>query len=80
MSKPYTVKINRLPLPRGPLAEGHPDPDIRISMKPDVYSSEADALNRARVLIQKGCGISIEPPDGREWSHEEILHLLNSAA
>lgn len=74
----YEVKKNRLPLPLGPLAEGHPERKLTISAKPDVYSSEADALQRARVLVQEGYGISIVLPDGREWSHEEIRRRLNS--
>jgi hypothetical protein len=74
----FEIKINRLPLPIGPLAEGHPERQLTISAKPDVCSSEVDALRRARVLVQKGYGISIVLPDGREWSHEEILRRLNS--
>jgi hypothetical protein len=80
MPQLYEVKINRLPLPRGPLAEGHPDPGITISMKPDTYPSEAGALRRARILVQKGCGISIVLPEGREWAHEEVLRRLNSTS
>jgi hypothetical protein len=78
MPQLYEVKINRLRLPRGPLAEGYPDPDITISVKPDTYPSEADALKRARILVQKGCGVSIVLPDGREWAHEEVLRRLNN--
>jgi hypothetical protein len=78
MPKQYEVKINRLPLPIGPLAEGHPERKLTISAKPDVHPSEADAIRRARVLVQEGYGISIVPPDGREWSHEEILRRLHS--
>jgi hypothetical protein len=74
----YTVKITRLPLPRWPLSEGHsearPGPDIR---PPDVYSSEPDALEGARGLVQQGYGVSIGLPDGREWLHAELLHRLN---
>jgi hypothetical protein len=74
----YTLKITRLPLPRGPLHEGHCEtrrgPDIR---EPDVYPEEADALAGARVLIQQGYGVSIGLSDGREWSHAEVLGRLN---
>jgi hypothetical protein len=81
MPKLYEVKINRLPLPLGPLSEGHPERTLTISAKPDVHSSEADVLQRARVLVQQGYGISIkEHPDGREWSHAEILRRLNGEA
>jgi hypothetical protein len=78
MPKLYQVKKNRLPLPRGPLSEGHPERNITISALPDECSSEADAFRRARTLVQEGYGISIKAPDGREWSHEEILNRLNS--
>jgi hypothetical protein len=79
MSKLYEVKKNRLPLPLGPLAEGHPQRNLTISARPDVYSSKIDALQRARVLVQEGYGISIILSDDREWSHDEILRRLNSA-
>ena len=79
MPKMYMVKVNRLPLPIGPLAEGLPERKLTISAKPDVYSSEADALLRARVLVQEGYGISIELPDGWEWSHQEIPRRLHGA-
>jgi hypothetical protein len=75
----YEVKKNRLPLPRGPLGEGHPERTLTISTKPDVYPSETAAIQRARDLVQGGYRISILLPDGREWSHEEVLRLLNDA-
>jgi hypothetical protein len=78
MAKQYEVKINRLPLPLGPLSEGHPDRTLTISARPDVYSSEVEAFQRARILVQQGHGIAIEEqPDGREWTHVEILRRLN---
>ena len=78
MPKQYEVKINRLPLPLDPLSERHPDRKLTISAKPDVYSSKVDAFKHARILVQQGYGISIrEQPDGREWTHVEILRRLN---
>jgi hypothetical protein len=74
----YEVKVKRLPLPRGPLAEGHSSPGIMISAKPDIYHSEADTLRRARTRVQEGCEISILLSDGREWTNEEVLRRLNS--
>jgi hypothetical protein len=79
MPRLYEVKKNRLPLPRGPLGEGHPERTLTISAKPDVYPSETAALQRARDLVQEGYGISILLPDGREWSHEEVVRLLNDS-
>ena len=74
----YEIKKNRLPLPPGPLSERYAERKLTISAKPDVYSSEAHALQRARVLVQEGYGISIVLSDGREWSHEEIFRRLHT--
>ena len=77
MAKPYQVKINRLPLPIGPLAEGHPEREQTPINAPNEFQSEVDVLRQARKLVQEGYGISIIDPDGREWPHIEVLRRLN---
>jgi hypothetical protein len=74
----YTVNKVRLPLPIGPLSEGHPERSPTVSALPDTYDSEVGALQRAQALVQEGYGISIKTPEGLAWSHEQILRRLNN--
>jgi len=77
MGRFYTVEIERLPLPATPLSEGHLQRSPKISVVPDRYGFEPDALRRARDLIQEGYGISISTPDGKKITHEQVLQILN---
>jgi hypothetical protein len=73
----YRVTKDRLPLPHGPIAEGHPPRELTIGV-PEEFVSEADAMEYARKLVQEGYGITLIHPDGREWSRAEILRRLNT--
>ncbi|SRR5216683_1391271 len=63
----YQVKIIRLPLPRGPLSEHHPEPVRRPIGSPAEFANEGDALRHALVLQQEGYGAAIVDPQGQEW-------------
>lgn len=80
MIRLYHVIIEKLPLPVAPLRAGHIDRGLTLSGKPDEYSTESEALNRARALIQAGYRISILDPDGQTWTHEKVLARLSIAA
>jgi hypothetical protein len=77
MQRYIVIKV-RLPLPLGPLVEEHPERKLTISTKPDEFSSEDSAFEYAASLVQEGYGLRIEEtPNGRVWTHAEILRRLN---
>ena len=79
MSAFYKVEL-KLPLPRGPLGRGYPEPDNRPIpfhlLQPVEYTAAIDALRHAARLVEEGYGVSISDAEGREWSHTEVLRRL----
>jgi hypothetical protein len=57
----------------------YPERKLTISTKPDEFASEDSAFEYAETLVQAGYGLRIEEiPNGRVWTHAEILRRLNT--
>jgi hypothetical protein len=67
MPNSYQVKIIRLPLPRGPLVQGHPEPERHPIGRVNEFSTNVEALRYALALQDEGYGAAIVDPEGNEW-------------
>jgi hypothetical protein len=67
MPNPFQVKIIRLPLPLGPLEEGHPEPKRRPIGPSAEFTTEVEAFRYALTLQNDGYGAAVIDPEGNEW-------------